>query len=106
MKKNIYSYDSLQGEISRLEREAKGIEEKLDHNFVHLQENFTSMTMNSFFQHKPNGQETKGNGAFFKNEKLNSVISKFSDHVAERAAEGLEKIVDRLFQKKKHEPDQ
>ena len=103
--KHIHSYDSLQAELSRLEREAKMIEEKLDNNFEHLQENFSSMAMNSFFHRKANWQDARENGSFFKNEKLNTMVNKFTDRVVERAAEGLEKITEKLFQKKKHGAD-
>ena len=87
-----------------MESEAKRIEEKLDENFEYLHENFASLAMNSFFHRKTNTAETKENGSFFKNENFKNVVNKFTEQVAERAAEGLEKIVDKIFQKKKHQP--
>src|SRR6185503_2802722 len=106
--KNIHSLDSLEREIYRLKLEAKSIEEKLDHNFEHLQENFSSITMNSFCSKKKNKENEKDGlfGSFLKSEKLNTVADKITDHVANRAAEGIDKLIDKIFHKKKHRPNE
>jgi len=99
--KNIHSLDSLEREIYRLKLEAKSIEDKMDHNFEHLQENFSSMTMNSFCSKRKNKEDGKDSlfGSFLKNEKLNSVADKITDHIANRAADGIDKLIDKLFHK-------
>jgi len=102
--KNIHNLDSLEKEIYRLQLAAKLIEEKLDHNFDHLHENFSSMAMNSFFCSKKNKSSEKDNlfSEVLNNEKLNSVLSKVTDRMAERAADGVTKLVDKIFSRKKH----
>ena len=101
--KNIHNLESLEREIYRLKQEAKSIEEKLDHNFEHLQENFSSITMNSFCSKKKNNENGKAGlfASFLKDEKLNTVADKIKDHVASRAAEGIDKFIDKIFHKKK-----
>jgi|SRR6266496_4584204 len=101
--KNIRNLDSLEREIYRLKLETKNTEEKLDHNLEHLQENFSSMAMNSLFCKKKNKEEEKENhlGSFLKNEKLNIVVNKITDRIADRAAEGIDKLIDKIFHKKK-----
>ncbi len=47
--KNIHNLDTLEKEIYRLRLSAKNIEEKLDNNFEHPQQNYSSMFMNFFF---------------------------------------------------------
>jgi len=102
--KDIHNLDSLEKEIYRLKLEAKIIEEKLDHNLEHLQVNFPSMAMNSFFsQRKKKGEENDGLfGSFLKNEGLNSVADKITAHIASRAADSIDKLIDKLFHNKKH----
>lgn len=102
--KNIHNLDSLECEIYRLQLEAKRIEEKLDHNLEHLHENFSSMAMNSFFCHKRNKISEKDSliSEVLDNEKLNSVLGKVTDRMAERAAAGIDRLVDKIFSRKKH----
>ena len=102
--KNIHGLDSLEREIYRLKLEARRIEDKMDHNLEHLQENFTSMTMKSFCSKRTNKEEGKESlfGSFLKSERLNSVADKITDHIAGRAANGIDKVLDKLFHKKKH----
>jgi hypothetical protein len=89
--KNIRNLDSLDRELYRLKLEAKNLEEKLDHNLDHLQENYFSMTMNSVFCR----HENKNNGdygfwkSFVKNEGFNGAVNTIASNVASKAAEGL-----------------
>lgn len=103
--KNIRNIDTLAREIYRLKLEAKNIEEKLDHNFEHLQQNCYSMTMNSFFHKKRKTGEEKN--SFFdslcKSEVFNTAVHKVTDHVATRTSEGIENLIDKIFHTKKHE---
>jgi hypothetical protein len=103
MKKNkhIRNIDTLEKEVYRLKLEAKNIEEKLDKNLDHLQENYFSMTMNSFFGHRKHKEEP---GSFFdsfvNSDGFRSAVNKVTDHIANNTAESLEKLVDKLFHKK------
>jgi hypothetical protein len=101
-KTNIHGRESLQAEIGRLQVKAQEIEEKLDDNFEHLQEKFSSMATNSFFHRaRRNDEGTSSSGSFFKNGKLEGIVNEFAGHITDRAAEALEKIIDRIFQKHK-----
>src|SRR5437870_1380368 len=100
--KNIHDLDSLDRELYRLKLEAKKLEEKLDHNLDHLQENYLSMTMNSvFFRH-----ENKKNGdngfwkSFVRNEGFNSAVNTIAGNVASKAAEGLTDWMAKFVNKK------
>ena len=101
--RNIHNLDSLEKEIHLLQLEAKQIAEKLDHNFDHLHENLVSMAMNSFFCSKKSKSHDKENlfTELLNNDKMNSVIGKVTDRMAERAANGIDKLVDKVFSKKK-----
>ncbi|MFI5129146.1 MAG: hypothetical protein ACHQFX_04115 [Chitinophagales bacterium] len=103
--KNIHSLDSLEREIYRLKLEVKSIEDRMDYNFEHLKENFSSMTMNSFSTKRKNKEDGKDSlfGSFLKNEKLNSFADKITHHIASRAADGIDKLIDKMFHKKKHQ---
>ena len=102
--KSIHNLDSLEKEIYRLQLEVKHVEEKLDHNLDHLHENFSSIAMNSFFCSKKNKSSEKDSlfSEVLNNEKLNSVLGKVTDRMAERAADGVAKLVDKIFSRKKH----
>jgi hypothetical protein len=101
--KNIHNLDSLDRELYRLNLEAKNLEEKLDHNLDHLQENYLSMTMNSVFGR----HENKNNGdngfwkSFVKNEGFNSAVKTIAGNVAAKAAEELTDWMAKFSNKKK-----
>ncbi|HEY6504802.1 MAG TPA: hypothetical protein VIZ28_12555 [Chitinophagaceae bacterium] len=101
--RKIHNLDTLEKEIYRLQLEAKNTEEKLDRNFDHLRDNYSSMFMNSFFSSRRNKEEGRSSffDSFFKNENFTAAINKVTDHIANRAAEGIENLVDKIFQKKK-----
>jgi hypothetical protein len=102
--KDIHNLDSLEREIYRLKLEAKSIKEKMDHNLEQLQDDFSSMAMNSFFCRRKNRGEDNENffESILKNEKLNKVVDKVTDHIANRAAESIDELIDKIFHKKKH----
>ena len=100
--KNIYNLDSLQREIYRLKLEAKRMEEKFDSNIEDLQENYASMAMNSIFhkcRHKENGKSNFFD-SFFENYGFHA-MNKIGDRIVEKAAEGIEGLIGKLFHKKK-----
>ena len=101
--KNIHNLDTLEREIYRLRLEAKNIEEKLDRNLDHLQANYYSMTMNSIFGKSKQSDEGKSSffDAFLKSESFNAAINKMTESVANKAAAGVEALVDKLFNKNK-----
>jgi hypothetical protein len=101
--KNIHNLDTLEREIYRLQLEVKNMEQKFDRNFDHLQQNYSSMFMGSFFRRKKESDEGKSSffDSFFKNENFHAAVSKITDRLADKAAEGIENLVDKIFHKGK-----
>lgn len=100
--RKIHNCNSLEKELYRLELESKKLEEKLEGNIEYLQKNYTSMFMNSI-SCKSNRHEEHKNGffdSFFKNDSFNATVNKITDHIANRAAEGIEDLLDKIFHKK------
>lgn len=100
----IHNIDTLEREIYRLKLEAKNIEDKLDNNLDHLQENYVSMTMNSFFCKKED-KKKDGNGfwrSFVKNEGFTSAMNSIAGTIAAKAAEGLGDWINKFTQKQKY----
>ncbi len=104
---HIKSLDSLEKEIYRLRLEAKKAEEKLGANLDFLQHNYASMTMNSIFDRSSSGKEPgkeklkeKLFDSIWENERVHHGINKIIGHLADKAAEGIESLIDRVLQKK------
>ena len=101
--RNISNLDKLEKEIYRLQLDAKNMENKLDDNVDHLHHNFSSMMMNSILHSEKSKENGKANffESAFKNEKVNSFVNRITTHIADRAAKGIDELVDRLFKQKK-----
>ncbi len=102
--KNIHNLDNLEKEIYRLRLEAMRQEKKLSDNMAYLRENANSLIIHSVFCRKKTTFEKKNSEeeGFFKNERFNSMINRIKDRIANRAADGIESLLDRLFHKRKH----
>jgi hypothetical protein len=103
-KRNIHNLGTLDGEIYRLKLAAKNIEERLDKNLDYLQENYWTMTMNSFFckdKSKRNGEHSVWEN-FLKNDDFNTTINKIGGNIADKASEGLHKWMNNFFGKRNH----
>jgi hypothetical protein len=105
--KKINTLDKLESEIYRLKLEAKNTEDKLEDNFLHFRNNFSSLLSNSLFCKKASHENGKEN--FFEsvlnNERINTVLTRITDRLTNHAAAGFESLIDRLFHKKKHAKD-
>jgi hypothetical protein len=100
--KSIHNLDTLEKEIYRLQLEAMKMEQKFDRNFEHLQENYFSMFTNSFF-HRRKKREEEGNsffGSFFRNENFRAAVARVTDRLADKAAESIESLLEKIFHKK------
>lgn len=104
MTNRIDSIESLDKEILRLQAKAKGLEQQLDTSLDYLQDNYSSMIMNSVFS--PVAAGIKGGvwGAIFSfflgNEKLMEALSKMADHLLKKLTGTIEKLADRWARKK------
>jgi hypothetical protein len=100
--KNIRNLDSLDRELYRLKLEAKNLEDKLDRNLDHLQEDYLSMTMNSFLCKHDN--KNNGNNEFWKsfvkNNGFNSAVNTIAGSIAAKASEGLSDWMSKFLHKK------
>jgi hypothetical protein len=96
------SMDALDQEIRRLRVKAKQLEEKIDDNFNYFQQHSGSMFVRSLLPRKIEGEELTGLrlvDAFLQNERLQKIILKLADILAERLGDGLNWLTTRVFKK-------
>jgi hypothetical protein len=100
--KNIHSLETLDLEIYKLQMKAKQQEKALDANFDHLQENFHSMAWNSVIRYNSNKQSWVSGvvQSLLGQERLKIALIKLAGNLAERATDGIEGLVSRIFRKK------
>ena len=98
--KNIRNLESLEREIYRLGLETGKMEIEMEKRFEYLQDNFSSILMNSFFRKRSKDKEN-GQSSFWKSDKVNFIFEKVSDHVADRVAGVVNNLFDRFFHKQK-----
>lgn len=95
--KHIQSLEALDKEIYRQRLKARGLEKKLDDNLDYLQDNYGSMIRNSVF--KSGLKETIVGtvlGAVLGNNRLQDGLAKMASPLAEKAAEWIEKLVNKV----------
>ncbi len=100
----IHDVESLNRAIAELEQKKKMLEEKLEENGQHLQDNFMSMAFKSAipktsFETGP----IAAAASFFKSDKLKDGINSLFGSVTEMASEGIESIVSKLKGRKDRE---
>lgn len=100
--KNIRNTGTLEREIYRLTLECRNTEAQLDKNFDYLQENFSTLLMNSVGA--PQKSRTEEKDGFFasllKNKAVQVVLDKLTGHIAGRVADGLGSLAERAFHRK------
>ena len=106
MATKIKSLDALEKEIYRLRQDAKKYESNLENNLDYLQKNYASMAVNSVFsksEAKESGKEKlkeKILSSIWENEKVRNGIDKIISHLADRASEGIETLIDKILHRK------
>ena len=103
MATKIKNIDTLEKEIYRLELKARDHKNKMEKNFGHLQKHYASMTMNSFFNHNASSKEKVREKIFstiWENEKVRNGIDKIVDYVSEKATDGVETLLNKIFHHK------
>lgn len=100
--KNARSLDSLDKEIRTLRQKAKRLEAKIDDNFTYFQQHSGSLFVRSLLPRKMEGEELSGNpilDRMLQNERLQSVLLRAADLVAEKLGDGINWLVNRVFRK-------
>ncbi len=100
--KNARSLDSLEKEIRALRKKAQLLERKIDDNFNYFQGHSGSLFVRSLLPRKIEGEELSGNAILdrvLQNERLQSVLLKLADQLAEKLGDGINWLVNRVFRK-------
>ena len=104
MAQKINNVESLDQEIRRLQAKADKLEEKLDESLDYLQDNYSSMIMNSVLSKAAGGMKNGVAGTVLSfllgNEKLVEAFSRIANHLIEKAANGIDILADKITRKK------
>lgn len=108
MKKKINNTESLNEEISRLQSKAKELENRLDNSLNYLQDNYSAMIVNSVFSKAGNMLPGGIKGGIIgtilslilSNEKIAEAFSKITNHLAEKAADSIDRLAEKIVKKK------
>src|ERR1700761_2998397 len=93
------SMDALDGEIRRLRNKAKDLEGQIDENFTYFQQHSGSMFVRSLLPRKWEGEQLTGYrllDRLMENERLQKVLLRFADVLAEKLGDGLNWLVNRV----------
>jgi hypothetical protein len=96
------SMDALDGDIRRLRVKAKQLEEKIDENFNYFQQHSGSLFVRSLLPRKLEGEELTGYRLLdrvMENERLQKVLLRLADILAEKLGDSLNWLVTRVFKK-------
>ena len=96
------SLDSLEGEIRRLRKKARQLEDQIDENFTYFQEHSGSMFIRSLLPRKVEGESVTGIkilDTFLQNERLQKILIRLADRLATKLGDGLNWLVNRVFRK-------
>ncbi|HXB07871.1 MAG TPA: hypothetical protein VNW04_12155 [Puia sp.] len=96
------SMSTLDQEIRRLRTKAKQLEERIDENFNYFQQHSGSMFVRSLLPRKLEGEELTGLrlvDTILQNERLQNLLMKLADILAEKLGDGLNWLTTRVFKK-------
>lgn len=96
------SMDALDKDIRRLRVKAKLLEEKIDENFNYFQQHSGSMFVRSLLPRKIEGEDLTGLplvDTVLQNERLQNILLKLADLIAEKLGDGLNWLTTRVFKK-------
>ena len=101
-KKKLRDLASLEKEIQRLRLEARSMEKEMDDNLNYLQENYSSMVMNSVLPDTGGYKGIPGTiiHLILQHQKLREAISRLAEHLLDKVSDGLELITSKIFNKK------
>jgi hypothetical protein len=97
------SMNALDQEIKQLRAKAKQLEGKIDDNFAYFQPHSGSMFVRSLLPRKIEGEEQLTGlrllDVAMQNERLQSILLKLADIIAEKLGDGLNWLATRVFKK-------
>lgn len=96
------SMDALDQDIRRLRVKAKQLEERIDENFNYFQQHSGSMFVRSLLPRKIEGEDLTGLrliDSVLQNERLQNILLKLADIIAEKLGDGLNWLTTRVFKK-------
>lgn len=94
--------EALDGDIRRLREKARELETRLDENLTYLQQHSGSMFVRSLLPRKMAGDDLTGYRLLdrvLENERLQKVLLRLADILAEKAGEGLNWLINKVFKK-------
>jgi len=94
--------DTLEADIRKLRKKARLLEEKLDDNFTYFQQHSGTLFVRSLLPRRVEGESVTGNPVldpFLQNERLQKVLAKLADMLAEKLGDGLNWLVNRVIKK-------
>ena len=94
--------DTLEKDIRRLKKKARLLEQQLDDNFTYFQQHSGTLFVRSLLPRRVEGQSVTGNPVldpFLQNERLQRVLAKLADILAEKFGDGLNWVIARVFKK-------
>ena len=93
---------ALDAEIRQLRKKARQLEDQLDVNFSYLQEHSGSMFVRSLLPKRIEGESLTGIkllDTFLQNERLQRILIRYADRLADRLGDGLNWLAGRVFRK-------
>jgi hypothetical protein len=96
------SMDTLEKDIRRLRKKARDLEHQLDDNFTYFQQNSGTLFVRSLLPRRAQGETVTGNpiiDPFLQNERLQRVLAKLADMLAEKLGDGLNWMINRVFKR-------
>jgi hypothetical protein len=94
--------DTLEEDIRKKRKKAKELERQLDDNFTYFQQHSGTLFMRSLLPRRVEGETVTGNpilDPFLQNERLQKVLAKLADMLAEKLGDGLNWVITRVFSK-------
>jgi hypothetical protein len=94
--------DALDEEIQRLRGKARELEGRIDKNLTYFQQHSGSMFVRSLLPRKIEGQDLTGFQVVDRvigNERLQKALLRLADILAEKAGDGLNWLINKVFRK-------
>ncbi len=93
---------TLDAEIRTLKQKARQLESKIDDNFAYFQQHSGSLFVRSLLPRPTEKDAITGNpvfDTFLQNERLQKILMRLADRIAEKLGDGLNWFINRVFRK-------